>query len=145
MRTTYTRRRDLFTKLKQCHHVESATENCVVFTLQQRYRSRAQVFIAAASMYDKHMSSWAFATKFPRFTGHGLPPCSETDPEAYFPEKGNKGRDARETSMVKNICRSCPYKEECLQWALENREVGIWGGTTDTDRRRMRKKRQVSF
>lgn len=35
------------------------------------------------------------------------------------------------------ICFTCPHRAECLEFALENREVhGIWGGTTPAMRRR---------
>lgn len=33
------------------------------------------------------------------------------------------------------LCRRCPVREACLQWALEHEEVGIWGGLTDSQRR----------
>ncbi len=48
--------------------------------------------------------------------------CSQTDPEAFFPEKGGSTRDA------KRICTSCDVKSECLEYALQNDErFGIWG------------------
>ena len=35
------------------------------------------------------------------------------------------------------ICFTCPHRAQCLEFALENREVhGIWGGTTPAMRRR---------
>lgn len=30
--------------------------------------------------------------------------------------------------IVKRICRGCDIKEDCLQYALDNDEVGMWGG-----------------
>lgn len=36
------------------------------------------------------------------------------------------------------ICTQCPVRAECLAVALERSEVGIWGGTTDAERERMR-------
>ena len=39
------------------------------------------------------------------------------------------------------ICRGCPVSAECLEWALETRvRYGIWGGTTERERRRMLRK-----
>jgi WhiB family redox-sensing transcriptional regulator len=62
--------------------------------------------------------------------------CAETDPEAFFPEKGGSTREA------KRVCRSCEVRAECLEYALENPDIGqwgIWGGLSAQERRRMRK------
>ncbi|WP_430592379.1 WhiB family transcriptional regulator [Humidisolicoccus flavus] len=60
--------------------------------------------------------------------------CAETDPEAFFPEKGGSTRDA------KRICESCDVRAECLEYALKNDErFGIWGGLSERERRKLRK------
>lgn len=60
--------------------------------------------------------------------------CSQTDPEAFFPEKGGSTRDA------KRVCTSCEVKTECLEYALQNDErFGIWGGLSERERRRLRR------
>ncbi|WP_268895164.1 WhiB family transcriptional regulator [Goekera deserti] len=61
--------------------------------------------------------------------------CAETDPEAFFPEKGGSTREA------KKICTGCEVKTECLEFALENDErFGIWGGLSERERRRLRRR-----
>ncbi|AIC47915.1 WhiB family transcriptional regulator [Rhodoluna lacicola] len=61
--------------------------------------------------------------------------CSQTDPEAFFPEKGGSTRDA------KRICSGCEVKAECLEYALENDErFGIWGGLSERERRKLKKR-----
>ena len=61
--------------------------------------------------------------------------CAETDPEAFFPEKGGSTRDA------KKICTSCEVRTQCLEYALENDErFGIWGGLSERERRKLRKR-----
>lgn len=61
--------------------------------------------------------------------------CAQTDPEAFFPEKGGSTRDA------KKVCSSCNVRSECLDYALENDErFGIWGGLSERERRRLRKR-----
>jgi WhiB family redox-sensing transcriptional regulator len=56
--------------------------------------------------------------------------CAQTDPEAFFPEKGGSVRDA------KRVCRDCTVTVECLQEALDNREpFGVWGGLSERERR----------
>lgn len=59
--------------------------------------------------------------------------CAQTDPEAFFPEKGGSTREA------KAICQSCEVRAECLEYALLNDErFGIWGGLSERERRRYR-------
>jgi WhiB family redox-sensing transcriptional regulator len=61
--------------------------------------------------------------------------CAQTDPEAFFPEKGGSTRDA------KKVCGTCMVRSECLEYALENDErFGIWGGLSERERRRLRKR-----
>jgi WhiB family redox-sensing transcriptional regulator len=62
--------------------------------------------------------------------------CAQTDPEAFFPEKGGSTRDA------KKICTTCEVKAQCLDYALANDErFGIWGGLSERERRRLRRAR----
>ena len=60
--------------------------------------------------------------------------CAQTDPEAFFPEKGGSTREA------KRICLGCDVKDECLEYALANDErFGIWGGLSERERRRLKR------
>ena len=61
--------------------------------------------------------------------------CAETDPEAFFPEKGGSTREA------KKICTGCEVRAECLEYALGNDErFGIWGGLSERERRKLKKR-----
>lgn len=61
--------------------------------------------------------------------------CSQTDPEAFFPEKGGSTRDA------KRICGECDVRGECLEYALGNDErFGIWGGLSERERRKLKRR-----
>lgn len=63
--------------------------------------------------------------------------CAEVDRDWFFPEKGDNWGSA------KRICALCPVKAECLEDALENNEEwGIWGGTTDHERREIKARRR---
>ena len=60
--------------------------------------------------------------------------CAQTDPEAFFPEKGGSTREA------KRVCMTCEVRVQCLDYALENVErFGIWGGLSERERRRVKK------
>jgi WhiB family redox-sensing transcriptional regulator len=69
----------------------------------------------------------------PNFMKYGL--CAQTDPEAFFPEKGGSTRDA------KKVCAECSFRVACLVYAIENDErFGIWGGKSERERRRLKGK-----
>ena len=62
-----------------------------------------------------------------------LAACAQTDPEAFFPDKGGS------SAMAKAVCMSCDVRTRCLQYALDNDEKhGIWGGLSDRQRRAIR-------
>jgi len=61
--------------------------------------------------------------------------CAQTDPEAFFPEKGGSTREA------KRVCHSCEVRQECLEYALAHDErFGIWGGLSERERRRLKRR-----
>ncbi len=60
--------------------------------------------------------------------------CAQTDPEAFFPEKGGSTREA------KKVCLGCEVRGDCLEYALAHDErFGIWGGLSERERRRLKK------
>jgi WhiB family redox-sensing transcriptional regulator len=60
--------------------------------------------------------------------------CAQTDPEAFFPEKGGSTREA------KRICLGCEVRDACLDYALAHDErFGIWGGLSERERRRLKR------
>jgi WhiB family transcriptional regulator, redox-sensing transcriptional regulator len=62
--------------------------------------------------------------------------CLGVDPDLFFPERGGSTREAKE------VCRGCVVRTECLQYALDNAEkFGIWGGLSERERRRLRRRR----
>jgi WhiB family transcriptional regulator, redox-sensing transcriptional regulator len=66
--------------------------------------------------------------------------CLREDPDLFFPV-GNirSGRTALQIDEAKAVCRRCPVAEQCLSWAVDVGPVeGIWGGTTEGERRTMR-------
>jgi len=61
--------------------------------------------------------------------------CAQTDPEAFFPEKGGSTREA------KKVCAGCEVRAECLEYALANDErFGIWGGLSERERRKLKRR-----
>lgn len=69
--------------------------------------------------------------------------CAGVDGELFFPEP----RGGRTGWEAKAICARCPVRAECLDYALSlpiEHVWGIWAGTTDADRRALRRERKAS-
>lgn len=64
--------------------------------------------------------------------------CKETDTRVFFIYREDKDQRQRREDAY-SICRSCPVQAKCLDYAIVNNEVGIWGGTTDQERRLLRR------
>ncbi len=66
--------------------------------------------------------------------------CRTEDPELFFPI-GTSGPALLQTEQAKTVCRSCPVREQCLEWALETgQSIGVWGGTSETERRALKRR-----
>lgn len=61
--------------------------------------------------------------------------CAQTDPDIFYPEK--RGANSREALAV---CRKCEVAEECLAYALLYEKHGVWGGKSENQRKKLRKK-----
>ena len=60
--------------------------------------------------------------------------CYGADPGIFFPPRHDPGTEA------KRICQHCPVLDECLDYALQAGELGVWGGKTEAERRTLRRK-----
>lgn len=62
--------------------------------------------------------------------------CAQVDPAIFFPANGGTTRPGR------SVCAACPVLDQCLEYALATDELwGIWGGTTESERLRLRRAR----
>lgn len=63
--------------------------------------------------------------------------CATTDPDLFFPANG----DRHTAERAREVCRSCPVINECLEFALANEErEGIWAALNGPQLARLRKK-----
>lgn len=64
--------------------------------------------------------------------------CRGIDPDVFFPD-----RPSDLALAAKAICRGCPVRTQCLEFALATRlDHGVWGGLTEVERRSLRRSRQ---
>jgi len=58
--------------------------------------------------------------------------CAGEDPEIFFPGPLGSSREAVD------VCRRCPHRQLCLDWALDTEQrFGVWGATTPEERLRI--------
>lgn len=66
--------------------------------------------------------------------------CRGLDTRLFFPELGD------DTRAAKAVCAVCPVRAECLADALEQDDHhGIWGGTSERERRNIRRNRSKTL
>lgn len=65
--------------------------------------------------------------------------CAEVDPEMFFPDEGRSNKAARK------ICGKCEIEEQCREWAVAHPRLdGIWGGTTERERQKIRMRKTAA-
>jgi WhiB family transcriptional regulator, redox-sensing transcriptional regulator len=65
--------------------------------------------------------------------------CLSEDPELFFPA-ARSVTTLVQLARAKSVCARCPVSGECLRFALATgQEYGVWGGTSEEERRQMRR------
>jgi WhiB family redox-sensing transcriptional regulator len=65
--------------------------------------------------------------------------CRDVPPSMFFPSDGVGVERARK------VCGECPVLAPCLEYALAHRiDHGVWGGTSERERRRILRRRKLS-
>ncbi len=64
--------------------------------------------------------------------------CIGVNPDIFFPDRGESLEPA------KSVCSDCKVRDHCLEYAIAGREkAGVWGGTSERERRRIIRRRQT--
>jgi len=68
----------------------------------------------------------------------GLCRLLEIPTSVFFPHPGG------DAGPAKAICEECEVKGACLEYALNSKDgtFGVWGGTSERERRRIRRRRR---
>jgi len=71
--------------------------------------------------------------------------CRGLGAELFFPVGAASSRALEQAEGAKAVCRACPVREPCLEFALAtNQEFGVWGGLTEEERRPLRRPRRCT-
>lgn len=71
--------------------------------------------------------------------------CIDLPVDVFFPIPGRHMKI--NIIVAKHYCNACPVREECLEYALgfDHRTLpGIWGGTTENERLKLRRTRVIN-
>lgn len=88
------------------------------------------VFLAPALVHDLPVVDWRDQAA-----------CAESPGGArrFFPV-GVTGSAAVQIEDAKAVCGACPVVKQCLDFAITtNQEYGVWGGTSEEERRALRR------
>jgi WhiB family redox-sensing transcriptional regulator len=66
--------------------------------------------------------------------------CAESSGTKLFFPVGVTGAAEIQIHQAKAVCAQCPVKAQCLEFAITtNQEYGVWGGTSEEERRVLRR------
>ena len=72
---------------------------------------------------------------------NGTQACKNVNPDIFFPEDYD---DRVAVLNAKVICKDCPLTNDCLVYAVNDSSLdGIWGGTTPSERKNMRRRKRA--
>lgn len=94
------------------------------------YDEASVLAIAAAGTYRPAVKvEWGVEEE--AWLGDAL--CKGSDPEWWHPPRGAS------LAAQKAVCAECTVRAECLEYAMRTHQtVGVWGGTSERERRRIR-------
>jgi len=96
----------------------------------------------------------------------GTQECVKVDPETFFPDlpervklpedasraERDAAKDEYENAMAayheqidqaKFICSECPFVDPCFVYAMQNDVYGVWGNTTENERKNFRRRNKL--
>ncbi len=89
----------------------------------------AQLGAAASELDQGSSTNWRSRGK-----------CRGTETAVMYPINS-----AADIKTAKSICKNCPVEEICFDYVMQNpREYGVWAGTTEGERRKIRKNRRIA-
>jgi len=88
-------------------------------------------------MYSQRQATFPAGTREGSRNWMSCGACHGADPELFFPI-ATEGRALEQVNSAKAVCARCKVRTDCLSYALETMQHGIWGGTTADERAAMR-------
>ena len=64
--------------------------------------------------------------------------CRGKDQAIWYPSRGES------CDQAKAICHECPVMYQCREYGIANETIGIWGGLSERERKRLRRDLRLS-
>lgn len=71
----------------------------------------------------------------------GTPACSGTETDLWFPIENSKAYANK--TLLQRTCKRCPVQMQCAEYSIHNDVQGYWAGTSDEQRRKIRRARGI--
>lgn len=68
------------------------------------------------------------------------PSCKDIDTDLFYSERN---REPENLDLIRIMCKRCPEAKDCLEWAIHNERFGVWAGTTEHQRKLIRRQRRI--
>lgn len=78
----------------------------------------------------------------PKFDGSQS--CYGIGTEVFYPISTLTPRQF-DYQMIEKVCGSCPFKQQCFDYAVCHEPYGIWAGTTPNERKLFREKHKIGI
>lgn len=84
----------------------------------------------------------ATPVSYPKLSGDEV--CRRPENLVHYDMAVEGGVQAEEHIVIaKRLCLGCPVRADCSEWAIATGQHGVWGGTDEEERRRIRRSRRV--
>jgi hypothetical protein len=78
--------------------------------------------------------------EYPPFVAAAIrTPCAK-DPDLFTAYEDRGRNRARRIAKARAVCAPCPLRAACEDWATQNHQTGIWGGTDEFERAMTRRR-----
>lgn len=80
--------------------------------------------------------------RYPEYTGSE--PCAQLGTTHYYVDIEGRGGSYNELPLLRDLCQNrCFMYTDCLNWAVRHEQYGFWAGTTESERQRIRARRNI--
>lgn len=77
--------------------------------------------------------------EYPAFLADGAGDCATWPYPDDFTAEGRTAAGRAAQERAKAVCRACPFRVGCLEWAERTNQEGVYGAATTTERARQRR------
>jgi WhiB family redox-sensing transcriptional regulator len=94
------------------------------------------------------MTTVIYSPELLRIIDHPDRHCRGMPLDTFIPAAGEDEKEIKGWALVRHrekakpVCKGCPVMWECRKYAYDNRMVGVWGGTDETEREKMRERNE---